>query len=267
MAKSTKEKMILGGLGGLTPLFAGLLVVDVAVLDAYVRQIFDSVARGELYLFGYIIKATCLFSIGAFWAYLHRSERNLLKIFQLGIVAPAIIVGFIDSAEIRTLRKAPQIKRTNTTEPNVKNEALPDSSPTRSQELPWFSVISIAAAAPLPCNLGTCPTSDGRCTAKACEPSWYEKVRAGFLSRPPSIVVRCDEVNATAILPSSSSVTIIENTRDGSCRFSIDGASSGVEIACSTVEATLIAPKQYSVSVTDEDGRCKFAVQGASDSH
>ena len=262
-----KKKMVCGGLGGIAPLVAGLVALEVAVLDAYIRQILDPDAQGSFYVFGYAIKAISLFSIGAFWAYLHRSERNLFKVFQLGIVAPSIILGLINSAEIGTLRKESRIERTTTTDPALREEALPDSSPARPQEGSWFSVISTAVAAEAACPAGTCPASGGGCVAEACEPSWYEKIWDGFLSRPPAIVVRCNENKVTAIIPSGSSVNVIENTRDGWCRFSIDGASSGSEIACPTLNATLVAPKNYAVSVRYEDGRCKFAVGGATDSH
>ena len=79
-----KQKLILGGIGGLTPLCAGLLVIDASVLDTYIRQIFDSHARGELYLLGYTAKAILLFAVGAFWAYLHRSAEPVNKNETLG---------------------------------------------------------------------------------------------------------------------------------------------------------------------------------------
>ena len=267
MPASTKEKMILGGIGGLTPLCAGLLVLDVSVLDSYVRQVFDPVARGDLYIVGYISKAIVLFVVGAFWAYLHRSERNILRIFQIGIVAPALFVGFIDAAEIRTLRKDSRIDRMTLPESNLNDEASDDSASTKSQDLLWFNVMRSATAAELPCSLGTCATRDGRCTAEACEPSWYEKIWAGFLSRPTPTVVRCNEPDVTAIIPSGLTITVIENYQDRSCHISIEGASSGQQIRCFSANATLVVPKHYSVSVMEEDERCKFAVQAATGSH
>ena len=267
MPASTQEKMILGGIGGLTPLCAGLLVLDVSVLDSYVRQVFDPDARGDLHIAGYIIKAILLFVVGAFWAYLHRSERNILRIFQIGIVAPALFVGFIDAAEIRTLRKESRVDRITLPETNSQDEESDDSSQEKSQDSLRFNVMRSANAAEPSCRLGTCRTRDGRCTAEACEPSWYEKIWAGFLTRPTPTVLRCNERDVTAIIPYGLTVTVIENTEDQSCDISIEGASSERKIRCSSANATLVVPEHYSVSVREENGKCKFAVQATTDSH
>ena len=103
---SNRMKWVLGGLGGLTPLIANLLILDVAVLDSYITDIFNPNTLGSLSLAGYCFRGILLFLIGGFWAaVLHSSEQNHLKLFQLGVVAPAIIVGFMNSAEIRANRE------------------------------------------------------------------------------------------------------------------------------------------------------------------
>ena len=99
-------KWVLGGLGGLTPLVANLLILDVAILDSYIIAMFNPDPSVNLELAGYCFKGVLLFLVGGFWAaILHSDEQNNLKLFQLGVVAPAIIVGFMNSAEIREIRK------------------------------------------------------------------------------------------------------------------------------------------------------------------
>ena len=39
-------------------------------------------------------------AIGGLWAYFHRSEVEPLKLFQLGIVAPAMITGMINASNV-----------------------------------------------------------------------------------------------------------------------------------------------------------------------
>jgi hypothetical protein len=100
-----KEKLFLGGLGGLMPLVASFIIVDVETIASYIENFNSPGHKGIILFCGYFLKALLLFGVGALWAYLHSSEENLLKIFQLGIVAPAIISGFIQSSHIKELRE------------------------------------------------------------------------------------------------------------------------------------------------------------------
>lgn len=100
-----KEKLLLGGIGGLMPLIASFIVLDAETIASYIEHFNDPNKRGMILLCGYFLKAFLMFSTGSLWAYLHNSEESLLKIFQLGIVAPAIISGFIQSGNIKDLRE------------------------------------------------------------------------------------------------------------------------------------------------------------------
>jgi hypothetical protein len=268
-----RKQMMLGGVGGLTPLFAGLLILDVPVLDTYIRQVFDSHARGELYLLGYAAKATMLFAVGAFWAYLHRSEPSAFKIYQLGIVAPAIIVGFINTAEIRSLTPKGRVERRITSSqvsPTVSLLRTPielsSSGYTQKNHGKQYR-LSWIAEAEAACPDGTCAATNGSCSSGACPPSWFEKFTWGFLSRPAPHIVRCgDELSAVASIPYASSVTVnIQRGAVRTCEFSVDGAtldSGGAVFSCRHVNASLVVPKGYAASLTESSNFCAFNVYG-----
>ncbi len=97
---TTRERLMIGGLGALTPVMANLLVVDLKHV----------LAEAELYsILGYIIRCSVLFVIGVVVAYLHDDETNKVKMFQFGMGAPAmLLVGLNGSsvAEQDTQQKA-----------------------------------------------------------------------------------------------------------------------------------------------------------------
>ena len=100
---SMAGKLALGALGGMTPLLASLALADVEVVAAFIEQAIDE--GGEPYhLIGYIVRVVGLTGLGALWVYLHRSEYEPLKVFQLGIVAPAMIAGFINASNVSEVR-------------------------------------------------------------------------------------------------------------------------------------------------------------------
>ncbi len=269
-----RQKLVLGGIGGLTPLCASLLVLDVSILDTYIRQLFDPHTRGELYLLGYTSKALMLFLVGAFWAYLHRSEPSALKIYQLGIVAPAIIVGFINTAEIRQLTPKGRVEKTITSldmSPNSKSHARPSELTFRLTQLNAGAAhrsfwIRTAEAAEGPCPPNTCRTAKGSCSPDACAPSWFDKITYGFLSRPAPRLITCNEVPVKATIPYASSATVnIQSGPTKNCTFSVDGATaeSGVVLSCTRVNGSVTVPKGYIAGVTETNDACFFNVQGA----
>lgn len=88
-----REKLLIGGLGALTPLAANLLVVDFASLQ--------TAAFAPQALVGYFVKASLLFSLGGFIAYLHDDERKRFKLFQLGLGVPALVVAFLNGSNVK----------------------------------------------------------------------------------------------------------------------------------------------------------------------
>ena len=90
-AIKSNKKFLIGGLGALAPAIISLLVAD---LNAILLGLTLLVCIGAF------IKISVLFCVGGFVAYLHKEERNPVRIFELGIVAPALITGVINANNI-----------------------------------------------------------------------------------------------------------------------------------------------------------------------
>ena len=84
---TTRQKILIGGTGAMAPILLNLLVVDLKTLLAGISGIV---------VMGYFIRVGILFSLGAGMAYFHRSEKNALRLFELGIIAPALLTGVIN---------------------------------------------------------------------------------------------------------------------------------------------------------------------------
>lgn len=85
-----------GGFGALAPMALSLAILDHSALADYLANIEQKTF--ELAGFGFRIAA--LFGLGGLWAYFHRAEFEPLKLFQLGIVAPAMITGLINAGRV-----------------------------------------------------------------------------------------------------------------------------------------------------------------------
>ena len=99
----TYKKILIGGLGALTPIIMNLLAIDLEVLFL------------NLTLFavlGYLIRVIILFYLGGMTAFLHKDEDSPVKIFELGIVAPALITALINAGQI----EVPKVALPETTE-------------------------------------------------------------------------------------------------------------------------------------------------------
>jgi hypothetical protein len=99
------SRFLWGGLGALAPTIISLAILDHSSLAHYISNIDEETFK----LIGYGFRVLVLFAVGGLWAYFHRSEVEPLKLFQLGIVAPAMITGMINAS-------------------NVSNEATPGDS-------------------------------------------------------------------------------------------------------------------------------------------
>ena len=86
-----KQKILIGGIGASTPVIATLAVVDLAPL---LRDL-------NLYeVIGQLVRVLALFAMGGFVAYLHTDENKPIKLFQLGLAAPALIVSMMNADRI-----------------------------------------------------------------------------------------------------------------------------------------------------------------------
>jgi len=93
----TYKKILIGGLGALTPIIMNLLVIDLEVLLVKVTL---------FAVLGYLIRVIILFYLGGMTAFLHKDEDSPVKIFELGIVAPALITALINAGQIDVPRVA-----------------------------------------------------------------------------------------------------------------------------------------------------------------
>jgi len=81
------QRILIGALGAFTPILLNLLVADFNVIPTLTR--YD--------LLGYIVRPIVLLLIGGLVGYFNKTERNMMKLFQLGIAAPALITASINA--------------------------------------------------------------------------------------------------------------------------------------------------------------------------
>jgi hypothetical protein len=90
------SRFLWGGMGALAPTVVSLAILDHSSIADYVSNIDEKTFK----LIGYGFRVLALFAIGGLWAYFHRSEVEPLKLFQLGVVAPAMITGMINASNV-----------------------------------------------------------------------------------------------------------------------------------------------------------------------
>jgi hypothetical protein len=88
---SKRERIVLGGLGGLAPVLVNIFVVD------YNSVLVDANLGLAI---GYVLKSIGLFGAGALMAYLHQEPAEPRVIFQLGMAAPAALIAALNGARI-----------------------------------------------------------------------------------------------------------------------------------------------------------------------
>jgi hypothetical protein len=88
----TGQRILIGGIGALMPIIVNLLIVDFEKLADY----------NFLRTFGYLIKTLVLFGLGGLIAYFNKDEVNAFKLFQLGLGAPALIVGMLNGVTVKS---------------------------------------------------------------------------------------------------------------------------------------------------------------------
>ncbi len=86
-----RMRFLCGGAGGLAPILVSLILADAALLAMSLRD--------PYFLAGFGVRSVGLFMLGGLWAWMHVSEHDPKKLFQLGIVAPAMIIGMIHASD------------------------------------------------------------------------------------------------------------------------------------------------------------------------
>ena len=91
----TGKKVLLGGVGALTPIILNLMAVAVVLL-------LDNEIATTI---GYVVRVIVLFYLGGIVAYLHTDEKSPIKLFELGVAAPAIITAMMNAHNLNDLKK------------------------------------------------------------------------------------------------------------------------------------------------------------------
>jgi len=85
---SSRERIVLGALGG--------IVVSVFTYPAIQQGYADLIRDGDIVQWiGFLARPVGFGVLGGIWGYVHRPETDPRRAFQLGLVAPAMIAGFI----------------------------------------------------------------------------------------------------------------------------------------------------------------------------
>ncbi len=97
---TTTRRFLWGGIGGLAPILATFLILEGEIIGRYLSDLASG--GSAMTVIGYTVRVIGLFVVGGLWASLHKSERDPKKLFQLGIVAPAMITGMISASNLNT---------------------------------------------------------------------------------------------------------------------------------------------------------------------
>jgi len=84
-----KERLALGAIGG------ALVGVIGYPFTAY--ESIAVISGGTLLAIGAVFRSVLFAFLGGLWAYLHRSENDRMKIFQLGLLGPAIVSAMVSA--------------------------------------------------------------------------------------------------------------------------------------------------------------------------
>jgi hypothetical protein len=97
---TSHKRIVIGALGAFTPFFLNLYFADFNVIRTLTG----------LDLLGYLVRSIVLLLIGGLVGYLNKTERNMIKLFQLGIAAPALLTAWINTKPISQTSAASMTK-------------------------------------------------------------------------------------------------------------------------------------------------------------
>jgi hypothetical protein len=204
---SNRGRFLIGGVGGFAPVLMFLVTGD-ASLHSFV---------GSFTIAGLLLRAAVLFFIGGFVASLYPQESERMKVFQLGLGAPALLAGFLAQSPATPARPAPASffavvhAQTTANANEVKRFTLP--APTASQQF----LQGFAGVRPQPKNVWfVIATSNpslaaAQAAAKAINSGFrgfHAEVYAPYLDNPNYAVVigaQLSESDASALAAKAAS--------------------------------------------------------------
>ena len=86
------QRLLVGGLGGITPIVATMMAGEYENLPLP-----DSQGLDEFYI-GFGLRIVLFFCVGALFVWLHQEVRGRYPVFRLGLTAPALIAAMIGAA-------------------------------------------------------------------------------------------------------------------------------------------------------------------------
>jgi len=129
------RKMKIGCIGALTPIVINLLIVDLQTTLSAVTPISA---------FCYAVRVAALCTAACIVIYLNSDEDRPVKLFQLGIAAPALLTGMLNGAVIASKQSTPP-------QPNMQSTSSTPSHGSQNGNknlfaLEFFSLVSVAQA-------------------------------------------------------------------------------------------------------------------------
>ena len=125
----TSQKILIGGLGALTPVVLNLLVVDLNVLFLNLTLVAG---------LAYLTRVAILFALGGLVAFLYQDENSPLKLFQLGLAAPALITSLMNGGQV----EVPKVPPSAQVRPSASLQIIPSAYAQTAQkrEIKTFSL-------------------------------------------------------------------------------------------------------------------------------
>ena len=126
-----KERMALGAIGGVLVGFIGYPLTGYESITALEEGIYLAV--------GLIFRVLFFAFFGGLWAYLHRSENDRLKIFQLGLLGPAIISAMVhaNTSKVEVIPENVAALQLPALISPAYAQSTSTPTPTRPQPTPW----------------------------------------------------------------------------------------------------------------------------------
>src|SRR5215813_12030019 len=87
----SRQRFLYAGIGAIVPVLLSLVVIDLKTILLDVTP---------LTIASYVIRIIALFAIGGLVGWLHKSEYEPTKLFQLGIAAPALVTAALNGARV-----------------------------------------------------------------------------------------------------------------------------------------------------------------------
>ncbi len=88
---TSSQRLLVGGLGGITPIIATLMAGEYENLPLLDYQ-------GLEFYIGYGLRIMLFFCVGALFVWLHQEVRGRYPVFRLGVTAPALIAAMMGTA-------------------------------------------------------------------------------------------------------------------------------------------------------------------------